>query len=236
MLICPVTRSRILDFLPEGGEMAEIGVAEGDFSSEILAHVHPRKLHLIDPWEHQERADYEPDPSNVSAQQQGDRFGAVLTRFKDEIGRGVVVVHREYSGKAVNKFAAGQLDWIYIDGMHTAEAAYADLVNYAPKVRPEGVIIGHDYTNHVQAKQWNFGVVEAVNRFVLEHGYEFVALTVEAFPTYVLTRHSDTARQLNEMLLSSVPHIVEIRDFPRSHSFQHKSLALKKRTLVYPSF
>jgi hypothetical protein len=135
MLLCPITRSRMLDFLPEGGEMAEIGVAEGDFSSEILAHVHPRKLHLIDPWEHQERADYEPDPNNVSVQQQGDRFDAVLARFKQEIASGVVAVHREYSAAAAGKFGAGQLDWVYIDGMHTAAAAYDDLISYAPKVR-----------------------------------------------------------------------------------------------------
>ena len=186
--------------------------------------------------ERQDRADYAHDPSNVSGPEQDHRFNAVLARFREEIEHGVVTVHRDYSNRAAKNFAVGQLDWIYIDGMHTSEAAFDDLVTYAPKVRAEGFIIGHDYTNHAQAKQWNFGVVEAVNRFVLEHGYEFVALTLEAFPTYVLTRHPDSARQLHELLIRNVSYVVEIRDFPRNQRFEHKSLVVKKGTLVYPSF
>jgi hypothetical protein len=237
MLICPTTRAKLLQFLPEGDEVAEIGVAKGDFSQEILSSTHPRRLHLIDPWERQERADYAVDPVNmVSAPEQDDRFHAVLARFREQIDAGIVEVHRKYSQDAAGSFASGQLAWIYIDGMHTAEAAYDDLVNYAPKIRDEGLIIGHDYTNHVQAQQWNFGVVAAVNRFVLEFGYAFVALTVEAFPTFVLTRSENTARQMTELLLRSVPYTIEIRDFPRRNEFQHKSIASKGGTLVYPSF
>jgi hypothetical protein len=235
-LLCPTTRTQILRFLPENCEVAEIGVASGDFSQDILAQTKPRKLHLIDPWERQERSDYAQDPSNVSTLEQDGRFDAVRARFGAEIDRGIVAVHREYSKNAAVNFADGQLDWVYIDGMHTVEAAYDDLVTYAPKIREEGFIIGHDYTNHVQARAWNFGVVEAVNRFVLERGYEFVALTMEGFPTYVLTRHPESARQMREFLLSNVQYVVEIRDFPRGRQFEHKSLALKKGTLVYPSF
>src|SRR4051812_543909 len=227
MLVCPTTRSQILKLLPEGGEVAEIGVASGDFSQEILAHTSPRKLHLIDPWLRQERSDYANDPSNVSTDQQDDRYTAVLGRFSKEIAGGTVCVHREYSNNAAAKFSAGQLDWIYIDGMHTVEAAYDDLITYAPKIRAEGFIIGHDYTNHVQAREWNFGVVEAVNRFVLERGYEFVALTLEAFPTYVLTHNKDSARQMTEFLIRNVPYVVEVRDFPQKHQFEHKALAGK---------
>ena len=132
--------------------------------------------------------------------------------------------------------ANAQLDWIYVDGMHTAEAAYHDLVTYAPKIREDGFIVGHDYTNHLQAQHWNFGVVEAVNRFVLESDYEFVALTVETAPTYVLTRSKESARRLTEQLILNVPYLVEIRDFPGKNDFQHKSFALGKGLIVYPSF
>ena len=236
MLICPTTRTKLLSFLPEGGEVAEIGVANGDFSQDILAQTHPRRLHLIDPWERQDREDYADDPSNVSKPEQDHRFNAVLARFLEQIDGGIVKVHREYSAHAAKFFADGQLDWIYIDGMHTAEAAYADLVTYARKIRDDGFIIGHDYTNHVQAQEWNFGVVAAVNRFVLEFDYEFVVLTVEAFPTYVLARDRIMARRLTDALVRSVPYVLEIRDFPRRNEFQHKSLSSPKGTLVYPSF
>jgi len=236
MLVCPTTRTKLLSFLPEGGEVAEIGVANGDFSQDILAQTHPRRLHLIDPWERQDREDYAADPSNVSMADHDHRFNAVLARFREQIDGGIVKVHRDYSADAAKFFGDGQLDWIYVDGMHTQEAAYGDLVTYAPKIREEGFIIGHDYTNHVQAQEWNFGVVAAVNRFVLEFDYEFVAVTVEGFPTYLLTRNREMARQMTELLIRSVPYVVEIRDFPRRNEFRHKSLTSKKGTLVYPSF
>src|SRR5258706_15315880 len=150
MLVCPTTRTKLLQFLPEGDEVAEIGVANGDFSQDILSETHPRRLHLIDPWERQDLTDYALDPNNVSAPEQDHRFNAVLGRFREQIDAGIVKVHRDYSQNVARSFASGQLDWIYIDGMHTAEAAYSDLVTYAPKIRDEGLIIGHDYTNHVQ--------------------------------------------------------------------------------------
>lgn len=236
MLLCPTTRTHLLRLFPQGGEVAEIGVANGDFSQDILAEAKPARLHLIDPWEHQDRADYARDTNNVSAGEQDARFESVLARFRAQIDGGGIKVHRDYSEDAVIFFADGQLDWIYIDGMHTADAAYNDLVAYAPKIRDGGFIVGHDYTNHSQAKKWNFGVVEAVNRFVVEFGYEFVALTIENFPTYVLTKSADSAQRMKKELILSVPYLVEIRDFPAKRDFEHKSLALDAGVIAYPSF
>jgi hypothetical protein len=236
MLFCPTTRTKLLRLLPQGGEVAEIGVAGGDFSQDILTEARPRRLHLIDPWEHQVSAEYAKDPNNVSEGEQDHRFSAVLARFRAQIDDGLVKVHRDYSQDAAIFFGDRQLDWIYVDGMHTVDAAYNDLVTYSPKIREDGFILGHDYTNHVQAQQWNFGVVDAINRFVLEFDYEFVALTAEAFPTYVLTKSKDSAHRLAELLIRNVAPVVEIRDFPRKNEFQHKSIALDKGWMVYPSF
>lgn len=236
MLVCPTTRTHLLQLLPQGGEVAEIGVANGDFSQAILDGAKPRCLHLIDPWEHQARADYAKDLNNVSAGEQDARFEAVLARFRAQIDGGSVRVHRDYSEDAAIFFGDGQLDWIYVDGMHTEEAAYNDLVTYAPKVRQDGFIVGHDYTNHLQAQHWNFGVVEAVNRFVREFGYEFVALTIENHPTFVITRSKEAALELTNRLILNVPYLIEIRDFPQHGDFQHKSFALGKGLIVYPSF
>jgi len=236
MMLCPISRSQLLQFLPKGGEVAEIGVANGDFSRSILDAAAPRRLHLIDPWEHQDRADYARDVNNVSASEQEIRFNAVSARFRNEIERDAIRIHRDYSEDAAIFFADGQLDWVYIDGMHTLDAAYQDLATYRKKVKREGFIAGHDYTNYVQAQQWNFGVVEAVNRFVLEFDYEFIALTLENFPTYVLAKDRECAAALKHELILNVPFAVEIRDYPRAGRFEHKSVRLGKGLIVYPSF
>ena len=238
MLLCPMPRTKLLRFLPASGEVAEIGVAEGDFSQEILTATAPRALHLIDPWIHQARDDYTNDPNNVSDATQGARYEGVLERFREPIEGGTVHVHRGYSHEVADEFEAGQFDWIYVDAMHTADAVYRDLVAWHDTVKPDGFIAGHDYTNHVQAKSWNFGVVEAVNRFVSQFGYAFIALTMEAFPTYVLAKdpRSPAAVELAARLIAEVPYVVEIRDFPQQRGFEHKALQRDDKLLVYPSF
>ena len=238
MLLCPMTRSKLLRFLPRGGTVAEIGVAEGDFSREILDAAAPDVLHLIDPWEHQARSDYAHDPNNVAAETQDARYEAVAARFREETARGGVRIHRAYSQDAADEFEPEQFDWIYVDAMHTADAVYQDLVAYHDTVKGTGFIVGHDYTNHVQARSWNFGVVEGVNRFVAAFGYAFLALTIEGFPTYVLAKDpgSKAATDLATRLITEVPYVVEIRGFPQTHAFEHKSIRDGDRTLVYPSF
>jgi hypothetical protein len=58
MYIAFTNRISLLSLLPKFGRVAEIGVAEGEFSQEILARTTPKHLHLIDPWVHQEVPGY----------------------------------------------------------------------------------------------------------------------------------------------------------------------------------
>lgn len=238
MLFCSIARSELLHLLPKGGEVAEIGVAQGEFSKQILARAKPRKLHLIDPWEHQLRADYQRDGNNVDADRQEERFQQVVGMFAAEQQAGQVEVHRAYSQDAAASFADGQLDWLYIDGLHSYDGVSADLRNYQGKVKQDGFILGHDYTNHVRAQSMDFGVVEAVNEFVCREGYAFIALTNEPFPTYVIARsvESEAAQNLMAQLIYHLPIIVELRDFPAVGNFQHKLLQVGDRLKVVSSF
>jgi hypothetical protein len=213
-----------MHLMPKGGEVAEIGVAKGEFSRFILAHAKPRKLHLIDLWAHQTREDYAADGNNADDVEQDRRHQAVLEQFGAEIRDGVVAIHRAYSHEAAAEFADGQLDWVYIDALHSYDGVLSDLRNYKDKVKSDGLILGHDYTNNVRAQQMQFGVVEAVNDFVEQEGFKFVTLTHELFPTYVLARNleSNAVRNLMAQLLVCVPGVIEIRDYPDAGIFQHK--------------
>jgi len=88
-----------------------------------------------------------------------------------------VKVHRAYSGRLASHFADGESDWVYIDGLHTFEGVSADLESYAPIIKPDGLILGHDYSAHEAARQMYFGVVEAVVGFFRRSGFRFIALT-----------------------------------------------------------
>lgn len=238
MLLCPISREQLLQLLPKGGEGVEIGVAEGDFSRSLLDTLKPGKLHLVDPWEHQSREDYNTDGNNVDDDAQEARYRAVAQRFAAEQRDGRVAIHRRYSQDVVGEFADGSLDWIYIDGLHSYDAVCSDLALYKSKLKATGIIMGHDYTNHIRAQQMQFGVVEAVNEFVEREGFTFLALTQELFPTYVLARDADqpAAQHLTAHLLFHVPGVVELRDYPARSLFQHKILRVGGQFKVLPSF
>nr|CAX84188.1 uncharacterized protein [uncultured bacterium] len=181
-----LSRENLLDLLDKDKCFVEIGVAEGAFSQEILQRCRPSSLTLIDLWAHQEDPAYAPDVNNVEAETQAARYQAVKDRFS---GPNVSIL-RQDSLSAANLFADGSLDYIYIDAMHTFEAVSADLHAWWPKLAEGGLLMGHDYANHIVAVKSGFGVVEAVNKFVQETGCTFIGITNETYPypTYILAR------------------------------------------------
>jgi predicted O-methyltransferase YrrM len=74
-----------------------------------------------------------------------------------------LTAHRRPSADAAREFDDQSLDFVFIDARHTYEAASEDLAAWWPKVRPGGLIAGHDYTNSP-------GVRAAVDEFVARHG------------------------------------------------------------------
>lgn len=219
------------------GVVAEIGVAEGEFSRQILNRSQPQHLHLIDPWRHHEDADYRDDPNNQDAAAQEHRFQTVSAAFA---GDERVTIHRMSSTDAAAEFSDGQLDWVYIDGMHTRAGVDADLRAYAPRIRPGGFLIGHDYTDNPLARKFGFGVIEAVNAFVRDQGWTFLALTAEHWPTYVLCRRGEPEGAnalLNEIIQHGAPAI-EIRNYPNGETgFHHQPVKLKSgKYRMVPSF
>ena len=96
--------------------------------------------------------------------------------------------------------------------MHTYDAVLADLHAWAPKVKTDGLILGHDYANHPVAQQMNFGVVEAVNEFVRKTDCSFLFLTLESYPTYVLAKSADSTicKDFVTRTLRNAPTAIEI--------------------------
>ena len=56
------------------------------------------------------------------------------------------------------------LDFVYIDGDHSFDHAMLDLILWSRKVRPGGIVAGHDYYRFRGA-----GVVNAVDAYTTAH-------------------------------------------------------------------
>jgi hypothetical protein len=54
---------------------------------------------------------------------------------------------KAFSMDAVKNFKDNSLDFVFIDGNHTFEYAINDIAEWGKKVRPGGIISGHDFWN-----------------------------------------------------------------------------------------
>ena len=86
------------------------------------------------------------------------------------------LLYRQDSIEAASNFADGGFDWVYIDADHHYENVKQDLEAWYPKVREGGIVAGHDYVDYA-----DMGVIQAVDEFAREHGYD-VRLTSEDEP------------------------------------------------------
>jgi hypothetical protein len=174
-------RSGLLELMPKQAVCAEIGVWAGDFTEQILQVTEPRRLHLIDPWRHEEGDAYEHAwyGGRVRGQVIVDRrYDRVLDRFEPEIRAGRVTIHRGYSGDVLNEFDDGYFDWVYIDGNHLYEFVMRDLELSFRKTKAGGYIAGDDYG---EGGWWQGGVKKAVDEFVQRAAVESIATDTDQF-------------------------------------------------------
>jgi len=130
------------------GRGAEIGVMKGNFSATLLREWHGRELLSVDPW--------------LEVPENEDHARAVLGRFG---ARSRILAMT--SEQAASQVPDGDLDFAYIDALHDDASVRADLAAWFPKLRPGGILAGHDYPEP--------GVRAAVDAFAAAHG-----LTVHA--------------------------------------------------------
>jgi len=124
-------------------ELAEIGVDTGMFTFHARRYWPNAIMHLVDPWEDYE--DYrKPSGGNTFKTQieANGRFNKVYLRFGSDPN---VKIWRMMSTQASAEIPNFSLDLVFIDANHSYEYAKIDIKEWLPKVRPGGLLTGHDY-------------------------------------------------------------------------------------------
>jgi hypothetical protein len=93
------------------------------------------------------------------------------------------------SVEAATKIPDHSLDFVYIDARHDYESVKEDVEAWCSKVRPGGIMAGHDYVDG-DLPEGEFYVKSAVDEFFGEreipvHGTEGPS-AVESFPTWIV--------------------------------------------------
>lgn len=134
------------------GNAAEIGVAEGYFSADMLGW--PIKfpvVYMVDRW--RTVPDQKGDASN-SQEWHEDNMRRAIRRTLDYGARAQVL--RGNSVDMAKRVPDASLALVYVDGDHSYEGVLNDITAWLPKVAPGGVMAFHDYENP------SYGVKDAV--------------------------------------------------------------------------
>lgn len=115
---------------------AEVGVERGLYSEILCQKIPGLKLYSIDSWQF-----YSGYRTHVS-QEELDGFYVDTHERLDPYG---VTIMREFSTEAAKRFEDGSLDFVYIDSNHDFLHVTEDIAAWSPKVRPGGIVSGHDY-------------------------------------------------------------------------------------------
>jgi hypothetical protein len=189
-------RIELLRALPKGGVVGEVGVFKGNFSRRILEIIAPQRLHLIDPWVHQEI----PLWKGRSNADHLNFLREVQQLFQPQVASRRVIIHQGFSLDVLPLFPDHYFDWIYLDGDHRFEIVRAELEWCSRKVKPQGLILGHDFIKpefYPPEHHARLGVVPAVREFCAASHWQLVFQTPDQprgskeCPTFVLRRRSD---------------------------------------------
>lgn len=168
-----IRADEILSRLGANPAGAELGVFHGDLSSHLLARP-DLKLIMVDSWGDTYLPGYNPPPGEMNWEDMERHAEAaeVLTRHADD--RRIII--RSDTAAAASQVGDAILDFVFVDADHSYEACARDIAAWVGKLKPGGLLSGHDYA-HPDFPAWD--VKRAVDEFAAERG-----LTVELGQDY----------------------------------------------------
>lgn len=177
-----VARQQFPALLAEKGYRigAEIGVQGGDHAVHLLTNW-SGSLYLVDAWKHYAAERYA-DMGNVSDEAHEIHYRRCMDQIAEFGPR--AVVKRMFSHEAVNDFEDESLDFVFLDANHTYPYVLRDQEIWYPKIRPHGMMSGHDFTVDAPPREGNvFGVKPAVLDF-MEGKADVLYVAKEEWPTW----------------------------------------------------
>ena len=131
--------------------VVEIGIDRGYNARSILSHLDVKKFYAVDPY-------LDPWEVNLSLARTGSD-GAYIQAVKETKQWADKIVFMCKTSVQAAKMIPDELDFVYIDGLHTYEMVRLELLLYWKKLKVGGVIAGHDFYGDFH------GVAEAVVEF-----------------------------------------------------------------------
>jgi hypothetical protein len=135
----------------------EVGVWKGAYSEEFCRAIPGVQWTCVDPWA--PYADYREKKNDATL------IANAYAEAMERLAHYDCAFLRSSSVEAAEAFPAGSLDVVYIDGNHEAPFVRQDLETWSSKLRPGGILAGHDYRVPPESKPF-IQVKAAVDQYV----------------------------------------------------------------------
>lgn len=161
------TREDVLKLLPKQMVVAEIGVAYGEFSRQIIDNTNPIKFYAIDYFKGDEFWG-----RNTFSENKLSHIDYIKQQFKVEIDKGIFHIEQGLSWDVLNNFEDNFFDYVYLDAGHDYESVKKDIHVLLKKIKNGGIIQFNDYLLYDWVSNLPYGVVRAVDELLQNKQHE----------------------------------------------------------------
>ena len=143
----------LLNHCPEDGTFVELGCFKGKSTSFIVTEIIKQKrdvsFYAVDSFE---------GSTNSSDAKEVEAYNGIRNienDFKNNTKHlyNYFFTYKELSHQAADNFNNKDVDVIFIDAGHSYEAVKKDIEAWLPKMKPNGIIAGHDYNSWAGVKK-----------------------------------------------------------------------------------
>jgi hypothetical protein len=151
-------RLHLNKLLPPNPVTVELGVAEGNFSRDIMVNWNPSYHYLVDNWG---TLPYRGD-GGYDQEWHNKNYASMLEKMKPYTEK--IRILRGVSWYMAQHVKDSSLDIVYMDASHEYEPVKREVEAWLPKLKPGGVIASHDAINPA------YGVMQAFNELGAQLG------------------------------------------------------------------
>ena len=167
-------RYEILQKLPKGGTVVEVGVAYGDYSRLIMEIVNPDTFIAIDTFGI--RPEDEPWGRQILKDNGCSHYDYYTGKFREPIQTGRMIVRKGLSWEMLEQLPDQSVDYIYVDADHSYASVAKEIDALRSKIKPGGIVQFNDYTYFDHDAMVAYGVPRAVHEFMERENYEMLWL------------------------------------------------------------
>jgi hypothetical protein len=152
-------RIDFLELLPKNSVGAEFGCFKGEFAYWILEKVSPQRFFSVDPyWKaYGDKFPWKRQHPTLRV------FEHAMWRMRQSANYQAATVVVEFDTIFLSGCSDAFFDWVYIDSTHEYEQTLQELELCKSKVKPNGLICGHDYGSRRRAHR---GVTVAIHEWL----------------------------------------------------------------------